>query len=351
MKCALVGCGRISKKHFDAMNKNGIEIVGVCDCIESRAVEAAKQYGIEYFTDYKKLNKIDFDLLSVCTYPSEHTKIAINAMINGHSVLVEKPASLRIDEANKMIHCSGANNVKIFEVRQNRYNKAMQILKRCIDNSKFGEIHFATVRLYWCRHQEYFEQDPFKWRGTWKHDGGVFASQGCHHVDAMSWLLGGVKSVQANGFRTVLDIECEDTGTATIEFKNGCLGFIYATNAMRPENIEATITVTGDNGTVIVSGTHLNKITYYNLDGESWCKEKLDGFNECNNDIYGNGHSKIYSELKSYFSGNHKANVINGKEILKSIELVNAIYKSMEVGYKVYFNEQQNSIVSEKLGI
>ena len=345
MNIGIIGCGRISRQHIAALRDNkNVKVVAVCDIIEERAKKAADEIGCAAYTDASEMlvNSIT-DMVTICTQPSEHYELALMAMTCGNHVLIEKPMTLRIDESKKLIQASAIAGKRVYEVKQNRYNKPIVALRNAINCGSFGKITMITIRLRWCRYNDYFKQDPVPWRGTWYADGGVFASQACHHIDLLRVAGGEVQSVYAKTMRSLLDIEVEDTGFAMVEFKSGAIGIIEATNAARPENLEASISVLGENGSVVVGGTCANKMNYWNLS----TMEKPEGCDENPPDIYGFGHKVVYDEIYKNLLDD-TGDVVTVHDAFENIKLVNALYESAETGNKVFLHD---TFSHSKLGV
>lgn len=327
----IVGCGKVSKKHFDFIkNDNRFKLLGISD-INSNAKSIADEMMVSYYSDYKELIKNEnIEYLVICTPPSSHFEIIKHAVSCGVEVLCEKPLTLKTDEAKELIELSDKFNCKIFEIKQNRYNESIRAMRQAIINNNLGNIFLSTIRLRWCRYKEYFDEP---WRGTYKHDGGVFASQSYHHIDLMRWLFGPVKSVYAKGINNVLRNETEDTGAAIIEYENGTMGIIEATIAARPENLEASISVLGDEGTIVIGGTHCNDIiTWKTKDIHDY---KITGSND--------GHKQVYDRLYKYCKYNI-CDLPDVNDSYESIKIINALYESMDTNKSVnidsdeYFN-------------
>ena len=331
IKTAIVGCGRIFKRHCEALRYNdNFEIIAVCDILPERLRIASETLGIPgYYNIDELIKKIEkIDLIVICTQPSEHAKIAIRAIKNNINVLIEKPITLSIDDCYLIYNSLKENKFKskIYEVKQNRYNAPIEELKKIMFGGFLGKIVLISARLRWCRFDDYFNQDPINWRGTWKHDGGVFASQACHHIDMLRYIGGKILDVTAKAKKTLLNIETEDTGIAICEYADGFLGTIEATNAARPDNLEASISVLGENGTVIIGGTHLNKIDYWKV--KDITSPML---SDDNTNIYGIGHKRVYEEVYKDMSG-EKSNVVDLSDAMENVRLVNAIYESIYTG-------------------
>jgi len=342
----LIGAGRISKKHIEAINQNkNIQVVAVCDVVEKKAKEAALPLKVPYYLDYNEmLHKENAGVIAVLTEAGYHSKIVCDIAKFGRTVIVEKPMALKLSDADKMIKACKNGGTDLIVVKQNRYNQSVMKLKEAIDKGRFGKMILATVRLRWNRNQQYFDMD--EWRGTWKLDGGVFASQASHHVDLLQWMMGPVKSVYARTVRRLLDIEVEDTGAVILEFYNGALGLIEATNAAQPRNIEGSLSVLGEGGTVVIGGTSVNKLETWDFVEKEDDDEKAFEYSENPVNIYGFGHIRLYNELVERIK-NGRGNLVSGEEGRKSLELISAIYESSEIKKEVRLKFQPEHV---KLG-
>lgn len=332
---ALVGCGRISKNHFEsiAQLKNDLNLVAVCDIIPERAREAAGKYGATPYTDYDlMLQRDDIDIVSVCTPSGLHPEHGIKAAQRGIHVITEKPMAITLEAADALIKACDDNHVQLFVVKQNRLNTTMQLLKRAIDKGRFGKIYLVQSNVFWQRPQSYYEQA--KWRGTWEFDGGSFMNQASHYIDALYWLIGPVDYVMAETATMARKIETEDTGVAILKFRNGVIGTVNVTMLTYPKNYEGSITILGEKGTAKIGGVAVNRI-------EKWEFEEYDdddrlvtesNYNPPN--VYGLGHLPYYKNVIATLNGAADANT-DGRSGRKSLEIILAIYKSAQTGKKV----------------
>ena len=337
IKFALIGCGRIASKHIDAIeaNKEEARLVAVCDIDESRARKVGEKLKLPYYTNYIDMIKNeDINVVSILTPSGTHAKIAIDVARLGKDLVVEKPMALRLEDADNMIKVCDEKSIKLFVVKQNRFNKAIQKLKEAIDKGRFGKMVLGTVRIRWTRRQDYYDMDP--WRGKWEMDGGVFANQGSHHIDLLEWLLGDVESVMCKTATQLVNAETEDTGVAILRFRNGALGIIEVTTATRPRDLEGSISILGEKGSVIVGGFAVNQITTWEFEEkEPEDNEIIDKFKELPPNVYGFGHIEFIKDVIKSIKEN-KLGLIHGLEGRKSIELINALYESAETGKEVY---------------
>lgn len=338
IKFAIIGCGRIAKRHSDLLGNNQIEnaqLVAVCDLIQEKAKAISNKFNIPHFTDMNEMMKsVDLDVVCVLTESGHHSKNVIELAKYGKHILVEKPMALTIDSSEDMILECLKENIRLFVVKQNRYNLPIIKLKEAIDSGRFGKLFMATVRVRWSRGQEYYDQD--NWRGTWAMDGGVITNQASHHIDLLQWLMGKVDSVYAKGIRALANIEAEDTAAVVFKFLNGGIGLLEATTAVRPRDLEASISILGEKGSVEIGGFAVNKIIHWQFD-EMKDEDSLiikDSFENPPN-VYGFGHKSYYQDIVNSIleNTNHKVDGLEGK---KSVEIISAIYESMETKKEVY---------------
>lgn len=332
IRISLVGCGRISKNHFEAIGElsDTVELVSVCDAIEERAASAGKQYGVPWYTNYQQmLDSVPCDLVSICTPSGLHPQHGAMAAEKKYHVLSEKPMGTDLRSADRLIKACDDNGVQLFVVKQNRLNKTVQLVKNAIEKGRFGKIYFSTVNVFWTRPQEYY--DHAKWRGTWEFDGGAFMNQASHYVDLMSWLLGPIDSVSAFTGTLERRIEAEDTGVAALRFRNGAMGSINVTMLTYPKNYEGSITIIGEKGTVKIGGIALNKVEHWEFkdydDDDALIFES--NYNPPN--VYGFGHANYYHNVIDTLNGNCPADT-DGRSGRKSLEIILAIYKSAKEG-------------------
>ncbi len=339
LKFALVGCGRISSKHADSLvnHIDNAELIAVSDPQGDRAEVLGKKYGVNYYKDYvDMLNKEDVDIVSILTESGNHAKHAIDVVkrFKKH-ILVEKPMALTLKDADEMIRVCDENGVKLFVVKQNRYNLPVMKVREALESGKFGRMVMGTVRVRWCRPQRYYDQD--EWRGTWEMDGGVFTNQASHHVDLLEWMLGEPVSVFAKSRTALADIETEDTGVAIIKFESGALGVVEATTAVRPKDLEGSLSLMGEKGSIEIGGFAVNELKTWNFEGESI--EDLEMVKENPPNVYGFGHIRYIQNVCDSILEDKKA-LVDGLAGRKSLELINAIYESIETGKEVFLRFQ-----------
>jgi len=338
LKFGLVGCGRIAKRHADLLGGgqiHGASLAAVCDIKEERAKGMGSQYKVPYYCDmHEMLQQQPLDVISILTPSGMHAEHAIALAKYKKHLVVEKPMALTLEDADAMIQACDAAGIKLFIVKQNRYNYPVVKLKEALDSNRFGKIVMGTVRVRWCRTQEYYDSD--KWRGTWYLDGGVFANQASHHVDLLQWLLGEPESVFAKARTALVNIEVEDTGVAIIKFRSGALGIVEATTATRPKDIEGSLSLLGAKGMVEIGGFAVNKIKIWDF-AEPLAEDAivLEKYSQNPPNVYGFGHL-AYLEHVVDAVVNNKPSLVDGLEGRKSIELITAIYESIETGQEVF---------------
>lgn len=338
VKFAIVGCGRILKKHLEAIRDiEKAELVAVCDIISEKAEIAGKNANVPWYTCYNEMlsKHPETDVVTILTPSGMHPEhvIDIANKFKKH-IVCEKPMALKLEDADRMIKTCDINGVKLFIVKQNRFNLPVQILRKKIKESGFGKIVMGTVRVRWCRTQEYYDSDP--WRGTWALDGGVIANQASHHIDLLEWMLGEPVSVMAMNGTYLSKIEVDDTCAAIIRFKSGAIGIVEATTATRPKDLEGSLSILGEKGSCVIGGFSVNRMEEWNFENESkeTRDEILQKYSENPPSVYGFGHIRyLESVIDSIQNGTHA--LVDGLEGRKSLELINAIYESVETGKEV----------------
>lgn len=327
IRVALVGCGRISKNHFDAIAKiSDLRLTAVCDEVESRAREAGESRGVAWYTDYAKLlAEAPCDAVVIATPSGLHPAHGIAAARAGKHVICEKPMATSLKDADDLVRACDEAKVQLFVVKQNRLNPAIQLLKRAVDKGRFGRIYMANTTVLWSRPQEYYDQAP--WRGTWEFDGGAFLNQASHYVDLMQWLVGPVDSVMAKTATLARRIESEDSGVAALKFRSGALGSILVTMLTFPKNLEGSITILGEKGTAKVGGTAVNKIEHWSFADYDDDDKVVDQAATNPTSVYGFGHEGYYRNVVAALRGHERPDT-DGRGGRKSLELILAIYES-----------------------
>ena len=341
---AIVGCGRIAKKHAELLGGGKIEgasLKAVCDIREERAKMLGDKYSVPWFKDFHQMMQElgdGLDTVAILTESGNHARHCVELSQYGKHLVVEKPMALSLDDADEMIKCCDQAGIKLFVVKQNRYNLPVLKLREALLADRFGKIVLGTVRVRWCRTQEYYDQDA--WRGTWAMDGGVFTNQASHHVDLLEWMLGEPESVFAKSNTSLVDIEAEDTGVAVVKFRGGAIGVIEATTATRPKDLEGSLSILGEKGTVEIGGFAVNEMKIWNfVDALPEDSEVLEKFNQNPPNIYGFGHLAYLEHVVDSIK-NGKPAIVDGLQGRKSLELITAIYESIETGKEVFLKFQ-----------
>ena len=337
VRIAIVGCGRIARRHAELLSSGAIEgatLAGVCDNVGERAEAMGTRHGVPWFTDMiEMMSDLDPDAVAVLTPSGDHARHTIALAQFGKAIIVEKPMALTLDDADAMIAACDRHSCRLFVVKQNRFNVPVVKLREALESGRFGRLVLGTARVRWCRRQDYYDQDD--WRGTWARDGGVLANQASHHIDLLEWMMGDVESVFAHSRTALVEIEAEDTAVATVRFRNGALGLIEATNATRPRDLEGSISILGEFGSVVIGGFAVNEIQSWSFEEES--EDDLavrERFSVNPPDVYGFGHKAYYEHVITCLRGPTPA-LVDGLEGRRSLELITALYESIETGREV----------------
>ncbi len=333
-RLALVGCGRISRNHFDAIAAiDGLVLSGVCDSVEERARSAGSAHGVPWFTAYERmLDAVECDVVAICTPSGLHPAHGILAAKAGKHVVCEKPMAITLSAADDLVHACDAAGVHLFVVKQNRLNPPVQLVKRAIDKGRFGRIYMANTTVRWTRPQEYYDQAP--WRGTWEYDGGAFMNQASHYVDLIQWLVGPVESVMAKTATLARRIETEDTGIAVLKFRSGALGVIEVTMLTYPRNLEGSLTILGERGTVKIGGTAVNRVEHWAFADYDDDDKLVDATATNPPNVYGFGHEAYYRNVLAVLRGEARPDT-DGRAGRKSLELILGAYESAKTGAEV----------------
>jgi len=331
---AVIGCGHIGEKHARVLSElEEARIIAVCDNVKDRAVEFGKKYKAKPYTDYAKLLKNkDVDIITLCTPSGMHAQMTIEAAKAGKHVVTEKPMALTLRGADMMIETCKKNNVRLFVIKQNRYNPPIKRLKEAIDKGRFGNIFLANTTIRWSRPQKYYDEDS--WRGTWRMDGGVIMNQASHHIDLLRWLIGPVESVFAKIGTLAHNIEVDDTAVVVLRFKNGALGTIEATTGIFPKNLEGSIAVFGTKGSAKVGGSSVSKMEVWDFKDFENEDDEIMKFSTIPPDIYAYSHREVFKNIIGAIRTN-KDPLISGIEGRATLELIQAIYKSARTGKEV----------------
>ena len=337
---ALVGCGRIAKRHSELLgcgHIEGAQLVAVCDLVSEKAEKIGKQFSVPCFTDMHEMMTTEkVDVVVVLTESGHHAKHVIDVAQYRKHIVVEKPMALTLRDADSMISVCDMSGIKLFIVKQNRFNVPVVKLREALELGRFGKLVLGTVRVRWCRTQAYYDQDA--WRGTWALDGGVLTNQASHHIDLLEWMFGEVDSVFAMSASALAHIEAEDTAVVVLRFKNGAMGIIEATTAARPTDLEGSISVLGEGGTVEIAGFAVNKMKTWNfVDPMPDDEQVMERYSVNPPNVYGFGHQAYYEHIVDCIV-NNKQQLVDGLEGRKSLELVNAIYESIETEKEVHLH-------------
>ena len=341
MRYALIGCGRIATNHMKAAVNNQLEISAVCDVVpEHMEVLLAKHelqndMSILRYTDYRRMiQEVKPDLVSIATESGIHAEIALFCIDHGVHVIIEKPMAMSISDANEIIRHSEEKHVKVSACHQNRFNIAVQEMRHALEAGRFGRLSHGSIHVRWNRNQGYYDQAP--WRGTWAQDGGALMNQCIHGIDLLRWTFGGeIEEVYGQTRQQFHDyLEAEDVGMAVVKFKNGAIATIEGTTNVYPKNLEETLYIFGEKGTVKIGGTSTNNIDVWDFADESEADTKNKGLQEETSNVYGNGHTSLFADMIDAIQNDRKPYVdaYAGRDAL---ELVLAIYKSQKEGHAV----------------
>lgn len=340
MKYALIGCGRIAVNHIKALRNNGLELVALCDLsvenINTLLEKTEFTTDSPRYTDYKKMieDHPDIELVAIATDSGVHAEIALYCIDRRIHVIVEKPMAMSMQDATEMIKRSEEKGVKLAVCHQNRFNLAVQEMRNAVDAGRFGKLSHGSVNVRWNRNKAYYEQAP--WRGKWASDGGSLMNQCIHGIDLLRWMLGDeveeVYGVTRQQFHDYL--ECEDIGMAVLKFKNGAIGTIEGTVNVYPKNLEETLYLFGETGTVKLGGTSCNNIDVWNFTDSDENDDGKAGLQEATSNVYGNGHTSLYADVIDAIKNNRKP-YVDGYAGRNALEIVLAIYKSQLIGMPV----------------
>jgi UDP-N-acetyl-2-amino-2-deoxyglucuronate dehydrogenase len=333
----LVGCGRIAKRHSELLGLHQIpkaRLAGVCDIVESKARAIGERFSVPFFSDmHRMLSQVAADVVVILTESGNHARHVVELAPYGKHIVLEKPMALSLNDADELIQACDAAGVKLFVVKQNRFNVPVLKLREALEQNRFGKLVMGTIRVRWCRKQDYYDQD--KWRGTWALDGGVLTNQASHHIDLLEWMMGDVDSVFAKGSTALVKIEAEDTAVAVLRFRNGALGVIEATTAARPVDLEGSISILGEGGAVEVGGFAVNEMKVWRFaDPRPGDDEVMQKFSVNPPNVYGFGHQAYYAHVVDCILHNRRQ-LVDGLTGRRSLELISAIYESIETGKEV----------------
>ncbi|NBH82412.1 gfo/Idh/MocA family oxidoreductase [bacterium C-53] len=333
MKYALIGCGRISPNHIVAAQKNNLEIVALCDIVYENIEDKIRKFdlpeSVKRYTDYRDMLQTEKpELVAIATESGKHAQIALDCMDFGCNIIIEKPIALSIEDADAIVEKAENMHLKVCACHQNRFNKSIQKIREAVEKKRFGKMFYGTAHVRWCRDREYY--DRASWRGTWEQDGGALMNQCIHNIDLLRWMLGDeIEEVVGMTDRLHHDyIEAEDLGIALIKFKNGAYGIVEGTTNVYPKNLEETLYLFGEKGTVKAGGQSVNVIEEWRfsdmLDDPEEIKRR---FHENPPNVYGYGHTPLYADVIDAII-NDRAPYVDARAGRRALELVLAIYKS-----------------------
>lgn len=337
MKYALIGCGRISPNHIAAAKANELDIVAICDVnpanMRDKKIKFELGDSVAQYVDYKEmLAKEKPELVAIATESGKHAQIAIDCIEAGANLIIEKPIALSLEDADRIIESAEAKGVKVCACHQNRFNKSIQKIRDAVEKNRFGRMFYGTAHIRWCRDYEYYHRAP--WRGTWEQDGGAVMNQCIHNIDLLRWMMGD-EITEVVGMTDRLNhdyIEAEDLGIALVKFANGAYGIIEGTTDIYPKNLEETLYLFGEKGTVKAGGQSVNVIEEWNfsdmLDDPEIVKKQ---YHEAPPNVYGFGHTPLYADVIEAIMEN-RAPYVDARAGKRALELVLAIYQSAATG-------------------
>ncbi len=342
MKYALIGCGRIATNHVKAVVNNDLEFVAACDVVAENIQVLLAKHGLENdesiarYTDYKKMisEHPELELVAIATSSGVHAEIAKYCINHGINVIIEKPIAMNMADADEIVHLSEEKGVTVCACHQNRFNVAVQKVRAALESGRFGKLSHGSIHVRWNRNKDYYDQAP--WRGTWAEDGGCLMNQCIHGIDLLRWMMGnevdtvyGVTRQQYHHY-----LEAEDVGMAVITFKNGAVATVEGTTNVYPKNLEETLYLFGENGTVKIGGKSTNNLDVWDFADETEEDQANKGLEEQTSNVYGNGHTSLYADVIDAII-NHRKPYIDAVAGRNALEVVLAIYKSMKTGMPV----------------
>ncbi len=343
MKYALIGCGRIATNHMKAAINNELEIVAICDIVPGKMKTLLAKHNLEtcksikQYTDYKEMIAAEKpELVSIATESGIHAEIALYCIDQGVNVIIEKPMAMSIADADEIIRRSEEKGVKVSACHQNRFNVAVQELRKAIEAGRFGKLSHGSIHVRWNRGPQYYEQAS--WRGTWAQDGGALMNQCIHGIDLLRWMMGDeIEEIYGATRQQFHDyLEAEDVGMAVVKFKNGAIGTIEGTTNVYPKNLEETLYIFGEKGTVKIGGTSTNNIDVWDFADETGDDVKNKGLEEATSNVYGNGHTSLFADVMDAIQ-NDRRPYVDALAGRNALEVVLAIYNSQKSGQVVKF--------------
>ena len=342
MKCALIGCGRIAVNHVRAIANNDLDLAAICDIDDTKFDIMLEKAGCgdfsktDRYTDYRRMldDHPEIELVAIATESGKHAQIALDCIGAGKNLIIEKPMAMSIADADKIIHRADEKNVKVSACHQNRFNAAIQQLRHAVEAGRFGRLSHGSIHVRWNRDRAYYEQAP--WRGTWEQDGGTLMNQCIHGIDLLRWMMGDdVVEVYGTTRQRFHDyLEAEDVGVAVVKFANGAIGTIEGTSNVYRRNLEESLYMFGENGTVKIGGASTNNIDIWDFADETESDVANKGFKEQTSNVYGNGHTLLYADVVDAVQ-NGRTPYVDAIAGRNALELVLAIYKSQKTGKPV----------------
>jgi len=332
---AVLGCGRIASNHLKAIESHSenLQLVATCDIDRKRLEPFDQASGVATYTRLDEmLDEARPDLVAICTPSGLHAEQAVQIAARDIHVMTEKPMATRWDDGIRMVRACDDSGVRLFVVKQNRRNATLQLLKKAVEKKRFGRVYAVAVNVFWTRPQEYY--DSAKWRGTWEFDGGAFMNQASHYIDLLDWLVGPVESVMAYTGTLARDIEVEDSGVAALRWRNGAMGTVNVTMLTYPHNLEGSITILGEHGSVRIGGVAVNEIQHWEFADSRPEDEEIKSASYETSSVYGFGHPLYYDNVIKTLRGEAEPETC-GREGLRSLELLIAMYLSARDGHRV----------------
>ena len=334
LKVATIGCGRISEKHLSAYHSDEVPgtLVAVCDVDEAKAIEKGQKYDVPWYTDFHVMaaEHPEIELFDVMTPSGLHARHVVDLAQYGKHIITEKPMALRVENCDAMMKACAENGCRLFVVKQNRFNRAVVAARKAMEEGRFGRMVMGTIRVRWRRDQAYYDQAD--WRGTWAFDGGVMSQQATHHLDLLQWFMGPIETMQCQTATRLMNIEVEDTAVAILKFKSGALGAFEATTATRPEDLEGSMSLLGEKGSVIIGGPAVNRVDYWKFEEERpEDREMQQSSSQEVTNVYGHGHFPYLKEalvaLRDGIPG-----PVEGESGKVNINILTALYESAARG-------------------
>lgn len=331
---AVVGCGRVSGNHLAALSAGRLpaELVAVCDVVAEKAKSKGEHYKVPFYTDFNEMMRKhpELDAVDIATPTGYHAEHVIAISKYGKHIVVEKPMALKVADCQAMIDACAKNKCRLFVVKQNRFNRAVQAARKALEAGRFGKMVMGTVRVRWSRDQKYYEQDD--WHGTWALDGGVMSQQASHHLDLLQWFMGPIDTMQCQTATRLMDIDVEDSAVAIMKFKSGALGAFEATVATRPKDMEGSLSLLGEKGSVMIGGHAVNKILHWQfIDQTPEDAKMVEEHSQEVPNVYGHGHLPYLANVIEAITQN-KPGLVEAPEGKKDIEILTSLYESACMG-------------------